>query len=154
MTTTLSEPTAPPSGRIPLANGDDALLAAYHAIAQSPQIHWGSRYRKLRLLGKGGQGVVYLSERQGSDQFCLPVALKLFSPEQYRDSTAYEEDMARVAAMAARVAQIQHDNLLDLHNFISHQRIRIMVMEWVDGFDLRDLLTQNMYERSKEHLPS
>ncbi len=152
MNTTLSEPTAPASGRALPSSSDDALLTAYHAIAQSPQINWGSRYRKLRLLGKGGQGVVYLSERQGSDEFRLPVALKLFSPEQYRDSTAYEEDMARVAAMAARVAQIQHDNLLDLHNFISQQRIRIMVMEWVDGFDLRDLLTQKMYDRSKEKL--
>jgi serine/threonine-protein kinase len=137
---------------VPPRNGDDVLLNRYFAITQSPEILWAAQYRKLRLLGKGGQGVVYLSERQGSDLFRLPVALKVFSPEQYRDSAGYEEDMARVADIASRVALIQHDNLLDLHNFISHDGIRIMVMEWVDGFDLRDLLTQKLYDRSKERL--
>ncbi len=116
------------------------------------QILWATQYRKIRLLGKGGQGVVYLSERQGSDLFRLPVALKIFSPEQYRDAAAYEEDMARVAEIASRVALIQNDNLLDLHNFISNEGIRIMIMEWIDGFDLRDLLTQRLYDRSKESL--
>jgi serine/threonine protein kinase len=152
MSTTLSELTAPPPGPAALGKSDDALLEKYHAIAQSPQILWAAHYRKIRLLGKGGQGVVYLSERQGSDLFRLPVALKIFSPEQYRDAESYEEDMARVADIAARVAQIQHDNLLDLHNFISHDGIRIMVMEWVDGFDLRDLLTQKLYDHSREKL--
>jgi serine/threonine-protein kinase len=152
MTTTVSEPTAAPAGPASPGPGDDLLLARYHAIAQSPQVLWAAQYRKLRLLGKGGQGVVYLSERQGSDLFRLPVALKIFSPEQYRDSASYEEDMARVADIASRVALIQHDNLLDLHNFISHEGIRIMVMEWVDGFDLRDLLTQKLYDESKKKL--
>ena len=98
---------------------DKLLLERYHAIAQSAQILWAAHYRKLRLLGKGGQGVVYLSERQGSDLFRLPVALKIFSPEQYRDAASYDEDMERIAEIASRVALIQHDNLLDLHNFIS-----------------------------------
>jgi serine/threonine protein kinase len=152
MSTTLSELTAPPPGAVATGKSDEALLEKYRAIAQSPQILWAAHYRKIRLLGKGGQGVVYLSERQGSDLFRLPVALKIFSPEQYRDAESYEEDMARVADIASRVAQIQHDNLLDLHNFISHEGIRIMVMEWIDGFDLRDLLTQKLYDRSREKL--
>jgi len=152
MSTTVSEPTANPKGIVATLNSDEALLAKYIHISQSPQIIWAANYQKIRLLGKGGQGVVYLSERQGSDLFRLPVALKIFSPEQYRDSEAYEQDMARVADIASRVALIQHDNLLDLHNFISHDGIRIMVMEWVDGFDLRDLLTQKLYDKSKEKL--
>ena len=65
---------------------------------QRPDPPLESRYRKERLLGAGGQGVVYLGERQGADGFTLPVALKVFSPEPYRDAAAYEEDMGRVAA--------------------------------------------------------
>ena len=49
--------------------------------------------------------------------------------------------MGRIAQVAARVAQIQQDNLLDVHNFVERNRIRIMEMEWVDGFDLSRLLT-------------
>jgi eukaryotic-like serine/threonine-protein kinase len=152
MNTTLSEPTVVPGGMIAPGKRDTFLFERYNAISQSAQILWATQYRKIRLLGKGGQGVVYLSERQGSDLFRLPVALKIFSPEGYCDSAAYEEDMARVADIASRVALIQNDNLLDLHNFISNEGIRIMIMEWVDGFDLRDLLTQNLYDRSKETL--
>ena len=42
--------------------------------------------------------------------------------------------------VAAHVALIQHDNLLDVHNFVDRDRIRMMVMEWVDGYDLQRLL--------------
>ena len=42
--------------------------------------------------------------------------------------------------MAARVAQIQQDNLLDVHNFVDRNRIRMMEMEWIDGYDLGRLL--------------
>jgi serine/threonine-protein kinase len=57
--------------------------------------------------------------------------------------------MARMANVAARVAQIQQDNLLDVHNFIERSRIRMMEMEWVDGFDLRRLLTREMLTRAR-----
>ncbi|MFO0885982.1 MAG: hypothetical protein U0894_17670 [Pirellulales bacterium] len=40
------------------------------------------------------------------------------------------------ARTAARIAQIQHDNLLYVYNFVDRQRIRMMVMEWIDGYDL------------------
>ncbi|MCS7045240.1 MAG: serine/threonine protein kinase [Gemmataceae bacterium] len=150
MSTTITENTIGPArqaGQI-----DDDILARYHALKNSDRIHWAAQYCKIRLLGKGGQGVVYLSERQGSDLFRLPVALKIFSPEQYRDAAAYDEDMTRIAAIAQRVAQIQHDNLIDLHNFIAHDGIRIMVMEWVDGYDLRELLSAGMMERTQARL--
>ena len=103
----------------------------------------------MRMLGKGGQGVVYLSERHGSDLFTLPVALKVFSPEHYRDSDSYRQDMEQIARIASRVALIQHDNLLDIHNFIEQNSIRIMEMEWLDGYDLRDLLTTKMLEATR-----
>ena len=47
------------------------------------------------------------------------------------------------------MAQIQQDNLLDVHNFVERNRIRMMEMEWVDGYDLRRLLTREMLERTR-----
>ena len=55
-----------------------------------------SRRPFLRCLGVGGQGIVFLSEIQGTDEFRLPVALKLFSPEKYVDADEYEREMARL----------------------------------------------------------
>jgi serine/threonine-protein kinase len=95
---------------------------------------------------------VYLTERRGTDQFTLPVALKIFSPERYDDERAYDEAMGRMAQVAARVAQIQQDNLLDVHNWVEHSRIRLMEMEWVDGYDLSRLLTHKMLQWMEKHV--
>lgn len=126
------------------------LYRKYDSLIQSEKLGWTEHLRLKRLLGTGGQGVVYLSERRGTDNFTLPVALKFFSPERYPDERAYVEAMTRMAAIGSRVAQIQHDNLLDVHNFIERDRIRILEMEWVDGYDLDILLTASMLERARE----
>src|ERR1700686_2885607 len=118
ISTTVTQPGPSLLSTANFDQGGAALLSQYETLLKNESVRWAAQYRKIRLLGKGGQGVVYLSERQGTDLFRLPVALKIFSPESYRDAESYLDDMSRVAAIAARVAQIQHDNLLDLHNFI------------------------------------
>jgi serine/threonine-protein kinase len=80
------------------------------------------------------------------------VALKIFSPERYEDSRGYDEAMARIAQVAARVAQIQQDNLLDVHNFLDRNRIRLMEMEWIDGYDLGRLMTNDMLSRTRDRV--
>jgi serine/threonine-protein kinase len=66
--------------------------------------------------------------------------MKVFSPERYGTLAAYDEAMSRIGSVAAEVARIQHDGVLDVHDFIDRNRIRILIMEWIDGYDLRDLL--------------
>jgi len=129
------------------ARCSDELLGRYHQIVEEQRLSWTEHHRLIRLLGAGGQGVVYLTERRGTDNFTLPVALKIFSPERYEDERSYDEAMARMAQVAGRVAQIQQDNLLDVHNWVDRSRIRMMEMEWVDGYDLSQLLTHDMLER-------
>jgi serine/threonine-protein kinase len=130
-----------------LAAGKQAcaqLQARYRGLIDGRRLSWTSHFKLGRLLGTGGQGSVYLSAACGADGFTLPVAMKIFSPERYADVREYDEAMARVAQAAARVAQIQHDNLLDVHNFVDRDRIRIMVMEWIDGYDVRRLLASDL----------
>lgn len=127
------------TGRCP-----DELLGQYREIVEKRRLSWTEHHRLIRPLGSGGQGIVYLSERRSTDNFTLPVALKIFSPERYEDERAYDEAMGRIAHVAAHVAQIQQDNLLDVHNWVDHHRVRLMEMEWVDGFDLARLLRPNM----------
>jgi len=128
------------------------LLGRYEQIIGDRRFHWTEHHRFRRLLGEGGQGVVFLSERRGADNFTLPVAVKIFSPERYPDRRSYEEAMSRIANIAARVALIQQDNLLDVHNFIDRGGVRLMEMEWVDGYDLRRLLTNQMLERARQRV--
>lgn len=133
-------------GGHPSSRCSEELLAAYNQLVAEPRLSWTTHHRLIRLLGKGGQGMVYLSERRGTDEFTLPVALKIFSPERFAHDRAYDEAMAEMAWVAARVARIQQDNLLDVHNWIDRHRIRIMEMEWVDGYDLARLLTNRMLD--------
>jgi serine/threonine-protein kinase len=150
MTSTISYHSRPPT---PDAGaGASELLARYEEIAICDRLRPPLRHRKVRLLGAGGQGAVYLAERHGADGFTRPVALKAFSPEPYPDADAYHEDMARVASVAARVARIQHDNVVDVHDFLDLDGLRLMEMEWLDGHDLRDVLSPAMIERSRQRL--
>ncbi len=151
LSTVSYHPSPPPTPVIP-GHSEEALLGCYKALIEGEGLDWPTRCRKVRLLGAGGQGVVFLAQRQGADGFTLPVALKVFSPESYLDATTYDEDMARIASVAGRVALIQHDNLLYIHDFVAHEGVRVMEMEWVDGCDLRQVLTQEMLQRSQEQL--
>lgn len=116
------------------------LLEPYQELVARRRLNWTTHHWLGKLLGSGGQGRVYLSECRGTDEFTVPVAVKVFAPYRYTDVRQYEDAMRRIASIAARVAVIQHDNLLDVHNFVDRNRIRIMVMEWIDGFDLRALM--------------
>ena len=122
----------------------DELVNRYETVIRGRRLNWTTHHRLQRLLGSGGQGVVYLTERRGADGFTLPVAVKIFSPAHYEDASQYDEAMARIARVAALVAQIQQDNLIDVHDFVDPARIRMMLMEWVDGYDLRRLMVPSM----------
>lgn len=141
-TTTRFEPTPTLTfhgSQVP--QSDPALVQHYDDLTRGHKLNWTGHYHLQRMLGKGGQGEVYLTEIRGTDDFTLPIAMKIFSPERYSDGRAYEDAMRRVAAVAARVALIQHDSLLDVQNFFERHRIRVMMMEWVDGYDLRQLVS-------------
>ena len=128
-----------------VGDGDfEDLTRSYERLTDQQKISWTGHHHMLKLLGRGGQGVVYLTEHRGTDGFTVPVAMKLFSPERYACVESYAEAMGRVASIASRVALIQHDHLIDVQNFFERNRIRIMMMEWVDGFDLRELMDNHL----------
>ena len=137
-------PTVTHDGEV-IENQCTELIERYDEILEEKRLSWTTHLRLLRRLGAGGQGVVYLTERRGSDDFTLPVALKIFSPERYSSISHYDADMSRLGRVATKVARIQHENLLVVENFLERERIRMMVMEWVEGYDLRRLLTPKMF---------
>jgi serine/threonine-protein kinase len=128
----------------------EELLARYGEIIEGGRLTWTEYHQLTKRLGAGGQGIVFLTTRRGSDGFTLPVALKIFSPERYETEALYDEAMERIAQVSSRVAQIQHDNLLDVQNFVEQRRIRIMEMEWIDGYDLSRLLAPELLDRTRQ----
>lgn len=128
------------------------LMDKYTRLQTPNRLNWTVHYHLIRRLGSGGQGVVYLGEQRGTDGFTVPVALKIFDPSRHRDVHSYDEAMKHIAAVSARVSQINQDNLLDVQHFVDRDRIRVMVMEWIDGLDLRPLLCNQTFQRVRERV--
>ena len=68
MTTTLHElnPTIAHDGTRRELH-ENELTGRYDELLVNQRLSWTTHQRLNRLLGKGGQGVVYLSERRGAD---------------------------------------------------------------------------------------
>ena len=124
---------------------NESLLQQFAEQTSGNRLAWSTSLRLCELKGAGGQGHVYRAVRHGADGFAIPVAVKFFSPEIYCSPQAYDQAMAAIGQIVTIVASIRHENLLVVNHFLNQDRIRVMVMEWIDGFDLRELLTSRMY---------
>jgi polar amino acid transport system substrate-binding protein len=84
----------------------------------------------LELLGQGGMGAVYKARQPGLDRL---VALKILPPEAGCDP-AFAERFAREARALAR---LNHPHIVGVHDFGRAGDLYYLVMEYVDGHDLR-----------------
>ena len=146
-TTAIFEKTMTHADTIPLSEGcSEELRNNYYELLDQQRVHWHEDIRFKNMLGQGGQGFVFLSDLRGSDGFVLPIAIKVFSPERFSSDTRYEDEMYNMAIISAKVARIQHDHLLMVRNWHSSNRIHFMSMEWIEGFDISQLLRQEMLD--------
>lgn len=123
-----------------------ALAGQFNDIVLRDYISWEVEYQLVKRLGSGGQGIVFLADRRGAFGVSFRLALKFFQPANYPDVDAYREEMARLARLAMKLARLQQDHLVDVYNVLEYRGIQTLVMEWVDGYDLRFLLTPGALE--------
>jgi serine/threonine-protein kinase len=89
----------------------------------------------LRRIGTGGMGQVYLARQLSLKR---EVALKLLRGELSENPTA----LARFNAEAQAVAKLNHPNIVHIHFIGEADGLRYMVLEYVDGRNLRDYLAR------------
>lgn len=89
----------------------------------------------LELLGKGGMGAVYRARQPSLDRF---VALKILSPE-FASDPGFAERFAREARALAR---LNHPGIVTVHDSGQAGGFYYLVMEFVDGMNLRQLLSR------------
>ncbi len=87
----------------------------------------------LECLGRGGMGVVYKARQKTLNRF---VALKLLAPERVNDPKFAE----RFAREAQALAALNHPNIVTIHDFGQAGGFYFLLMEFVDGVNLRQLL--------------
>ena len=87
----------------------------------------------IECLGRGGMGVVYKARQKSLNRL---VALKLLAPERVRDAKFAE----RFAREAQALAALNHPNIVTIHDFGQAGGFYYLLMEFVDGVNLRQLL--------------
>ena len=94
---------------------------------------FGDRYRIVRHLAKGGMAEVYVAEDQLLNR---SVALKVLFPQLAQDD-AFVERFRREARAAA---SLNHHNIVSVYDFGEDDGSWFIVMEYVDGPTLRDII--------------
>lgn len=130
----------------------DEIGEVYEGLIRQSNVGWKMDYEMIRPIGQGGQGIVYLVDRYGSYNTRFRLALKFFNPKVYRSTEDYRNDMARLARVAVRLTKLQHDNLIDVHNVVGTRGIDVQTMEWIDGVDLRRLVSHDALESIRDRV--
>ena len=87
----------------------------------------------LECLGRGGMGAVYRARQPRLDRF---VALKILAPERQHDAQFAE----RFEREARALARLNHPNIVTVYDFGEVQGRFYLIMEFVDGLTLRQVL--------------
>jgi serine/threonine protein kinase len=98
-------------------------------------MHLGE-YELVRLLATGGMAEVYEARRPGPRGFAKRVALKRILPQ-----LAMDDRLVRMFCAEARVhAALTHPNLVSVLDFGEADGELYLVMEYVDGVSLADVM--------------
>ena len=88
----------------------------------------------MEFIGQGGMGAVYQARQKELDRI---VALKILPPDIGQDA-AFAERFTREARALAR---LNHPGIVTIYDFGRADGLYFFLMEFVDGVDLRQLLT-------------
>src|SRR5437879_9461836 len=106
-------------------------VAAINTPPQVPGERYIGKYRVKSVLGRGGMGAVYLAEQPGLDR---EVAIKELI------QSADPVSLRRFLQEAQVMARTSHPNLVQVHDMELMGNINYLVLEFVRGRSLRDLM--------------
>ena len=93
-----------------------------------------SHYRVLDMIGQGASGVIYQAEDLALGRL---VALKCLPPDLLaKGNTA----VLRFQHEARTASGINHPNICTIHEIAEHDGRQFIVMEWLDGRTLAELI--------------
>ncbi len=93
------------------------------------------QFEVIECLGRGGMGVVYKARQKSLDRW---VAIKVLAPERVHEE-GFSERFGREAKTLARMS---HPNIVTVFDHGEADGLFYIVMEYVDGVNLRDLLRE------------
>jgi serine/threonine protein kinase len=100
------------------------------------------RYRLTEFIGAGGMACVYKAQEEGAPH---TYALKFMKSEYHNRD--YLVDFFRDEASSMR--DLAHPNIVRFYRFVHHDAYSYIVMEYVEGFSLSDII-KAMYRQKRE----
>src|ERR1700733_1296852 len=101
----------------------------------------GGRYQLVDLVAEGGLSSVWQGVARSSEVFARPVAIKVM---KRAFSTVGGPYLSMFLEEARIGATLQHSNVIQVLDFITEATpagpVYCLVMEWIDGIDLRTLV--------------
>jgi serine/threonine protein kinase len=88
----------------------------------------------LQLIGRGGMGAVYKARQRSLGRL---VAVKILAP-QYAANPDFAERFEREAKV---LAEVNHPNIVAIHDFGRAGEFYFLIMEFVDGVNLRQSMS-------------
>lgn len=100
-------------------------------------------YKIEKLIGEGGMGKVYLAQH---NQLNRKVAIKVL-----HSHLVYSNEFRnRFKSEANLLANLQHPNIVTLHDYIENNDFLALIMEYVEGTSLENYIKKNKYIDEKE----
>jgi eukaryotic-like serine/threonine-protein kinase len=137
--------SGPPSVAIPLStrlSGVRDEAAPLSTRGPPSQVRGGpmvGRYEVLSRLGRGGMGTVYLARITGEGGF-----RRLFAIKVLRSHLSASDEANQMLLKEARIAsRIHHPNIVSVLDMGSHEGQPYLVMDYVTGCSLADLMRAN-----------
>ena len=111
------------------------------ARLQPGQLLDGGSYRVVRALGKGGMGAVWLvAQTKAFDRLAvLKEVVEYYDPSEAGER---ERALERFEAEARTLGDLKHPGIPDLYAYFSEGAHNYLVMEYIEGPDLRHGLTR------------
>ena len=101
------------------------------------------RYVVLEYLAEGGMGAIYVGKRMGAGGFERPVVLKQLLPE-FTKQPEFIDLFLREARLSAT---LDHANIVHTIDLVTAGDDYFIVMEYLDGADLRALMKRSRMRR-------
>jgi serine/threonine protein kinase len=96
-----------------------------------------NRYQRIKILGRGGMGVVYLVK--DTELSNHPVALKMINLELIGNPQAKRRFTEEVIICQ----KLAHSNIVRIHDLKRWEESRFFTMEYIDGCNLRDWINKH-----------
>ncbi|MFC1849305.1 serine/threonine protein kinase [candidate division CSSED10-310 bacterium] len=91
------------------------------------------KYKIVEIIGEGGMGTVY---KAIDTVIQRNVAIKIMAPDQMHDATVKERFMRE----ARVIGQLQHPNIITIHDIGEYNKKPFLVVEFLQGKDFESLL--------------